>query len=96
MLDCFTTEVNAHVIEITPITKNSLGDWLNSQTDQLAGWVKKTGFSADPGKSLILPPNKNGDPSGLLLGTKGKRDFWSWGEAAEKLSRCIHSWGQRG
>ena len=93
MLDCFTTEVNAHVIEITPITKNSLGDGLNSQTDQLAGWVKKTGFSADPGKSLILPPNKNGDPSGLLLGTKGKRDFWSWGEAAEKLSPGAYTVG---
>ena len=92
-LDCFTTEAQEQPVEITPVTKDTFSDWLASQSGQLANWVKKTGFYADLGKSLILPPEDGGKPLGALLGTEGKNDIWSWGEAAEHLASATYSIG---
>ena len=94
-LDCFTTEAQEQPVEITPVTKDTFSDWLTSQSGQLANWVKKTGFYADPGKSLILPPGDGGKPLGALLGTVGKNDIWSWGEAAEHLASATYSIGEK-
>ena len=92
-LDCFTTEAQEQPVEITPVNKDTFSDWLTSQSGQLANWVKKTGFYAEPGKSLILPPEDGGKPLGVLLGTVGKNDIWSWGEAAEHLASATYSIG---
>ncbi|MBC26258.1 MAG: leucyl aminopeptidase [Rhodospirillaceae bacterium] len=92
-MDCFTTEAKEQPVEITPVTRESFSDWLASQSGQLANWVKKTGFFADPGKFLILPPKDGDEPLGALLGTAGKNDIWSWGNAAENLASATYSIG---
>ncbi|MBL23261.1 MAG: leucyl aminopeptidase [Rhodospirillaceae bacterium] len=85
MLDCFTTETDGDAIAITPVTKSSLNDWLEKQPDDLATWVKAAGFTGKPGKSLLLPPKKDGVPAGALVGVEGDTDIWSWGAAATEL-----------
>ena len=43
-------------LPLTPLTKESLPDWLDGQDPQIAQWVRSAGFKAAPGSVCTRMP----------------------------------------
>lgn len=70
---------------LIPVQPESLQDAVNKLPSSVAGWVKATGYAAKPGSVLLLPGDGNGALGGVLIGTEGDHDIWSWGAGAQAV-----------
>jgi len=91
LLNCFTTETDEDAIAITAVTQSSLAEWLKSQPNSTQSWVKTAGYTGMAGKTLLVPPAKEGGRNSALLGVEDSHDIWSWGAAASELAEGTYS-----
>ncbi|OAN54629.1 leucyl aminopeptidase [Paramagnetospirillum marisnigri] len=77
-------EADAQAIEITALRKSELSGWLDPQPDRLRGWIKATGFCAEPG-SVCLVPGEDGGLDRVLFGLAEDADLWAYAALPAKL-----------
>ncbi|MFQ5774162.1 MAG: M17 family metallopeptidase [Kiloniellaceae bacterium] len=64
-------------VPITPLTKDTLEDWLSAQPGRLAAWVESVGFKAEPGTVCPLP-GEGGALARVLVAIDPEDDIWSY------------------
>ncbi|MEL7368704.1 MAG: leucyl aminopeptidase family protein [Myxococcota bacterium] len=74
-MDFFSARSTKQTIPIHVVTKQSLGEWLEYQDAATQAWVKGQSFSADPGRTVLLPGAK-GQLRGILLGVDDPATPW--------------------
>ncbi|MGE5545690.1 MAG: leucyl aminopeptidase family protein [Solirubrobacterales bacterium] len=77
-------ETVAESIEITPLRKAALDDWLTGQSAPVRTWVQATGFAAEAGAPCLLPA-ADGSLAGVLAGLGDDDDPWAFAALAAKL-----------
>ena len=86
MTDCFAARANARTLPMTPLTADTLSNWLKKQPKAVATWVRGAGFEASPGSALLVP-GKDGKAQSVLVGVTGGEDIWSWSAASARLPK---------
>ncbi|WP_052046009.1 leucyl aminopeptidase family protein [Candidatus Paracaedibacter symbiosus] len=81
-MSSFFIEAEAPSIPISCLNKNSYLPWLEKQDSFTHGWLKSTGFTAEPG-SIALIPTSSGSLAQVLWGED--ETFWQYAALAQKL-----------
>ena len=81
----FLSKKSARSIPITPLNKDTLGQWLKKQGKARQNWIATTGFTASPG-SLLALPDKNGAVEQVLFGVKDNSGLYCYAGLPARLS----------
>lgn len=74
-------------VPLIPVAPGSLSEISGNLPDELANWIDAAGYSGAPGSVLLLPGIAPKTLHGVLIGTEGEEDQWSWGAAAAALPK---------
>ncbi len=81
----FLTKKSSKSIPITPLTKDTLEQWLKKQSKQRRGWIAAMGFSGTPGELLALP-DKDGTVEHVLFGVRSNGVLYSYAGLPARLT----------
>jgi len=65
-----------NAVEILPLTRDGLADWLKTAPSRAAAWVEATRFAAKPGTHCLVP-GADGALALVLAGVDAARDVWA-------------------
>ncbi|MDA8230853.1 MAG: leucyl aminopeptidase family protein [Magnetospirillum sp.] len=77
-------EAGTGAIDLVPIRKPGLGEWLASAPERVGVWVRASGFAAEAGAVCPVPDEKGGLAS-VLVGLGDEEDPWSFAALPSKL-----------
>src|SRR5215203_5441693 len=80
---------SSNVIPITPITKASLAQWIESHPGQRQ-WLNITAFKADPGSFAFLP-TLDGEPVRVLAARGEGEPLWAFAAFPTSLPAGVYA-----
>ena len=80
----YLIEEDATAVELVPLDKTELKDWLAGQTETRRGWVQSVGFAAEAGAVCLLP-GADGRLGSVLFGLAEDDDPWAFAPLPAKL-----------
>jgi leucyl aminopeptidase len=89
MLEHLTDRTPGKAIPIEPVVKEKLDPWLKGQSAPTQAWVAANGFTAAPGRHLLIP-DAAGNIGAVLLGVAEERDIWSYGGLPMSLPDAVY------
>lgn len=84
MLEHLTETGDGTAVELVPLRKAKLGEWLAAQPPETRNWIDATGFAAEPG-ALCLVPAPEGRLAAALFGLPEEEDPWALAALPAKL-----------
>ena len=99
MNDLLRNERDADSIAIVPIGADRLEEWRANAVPEASAWVGRTGFSAKPG-STCLVPGRGGRLASVLAGVDAGDDPWALAHVPEAIPAGAYhldlKWSSRG
>ena len=99
MDDLLRNECDADSIAIVPIGADRLEDWRANAGPEASAWVSRTGFSAKPG-STCLVPGRGGKLASVLAGVDARDDPWALASVPDAVPAGAYhldlKWSSRG
>jgi len=80
----YTDAPDDRAIDLVPVAKDALDQWLDSAPEATAAWLRATGFKAKPGEFRLVP-GADGAVSGVVFGTQEDGHLWQLAGLAGNL-----------